>query len=98
VNGTTFIVGEHNDEIHPETVNGVFERADDGLGNCLSRIPNNEQVTETDIEDKFSGNARIGTSKQRGERLLSGHERIAPIDILPRVRGMTRDESVVTCD
>jgi hypothetical protein len=53
VNGTTFIVGEHNDEIHPETVNGVFERADDGLGNCLSRIPNNEQVTETDIEDKF---------------------------------------------
>ncbi len=62
---TAFVVAEHHDKRHTEHADGVLERADDGVGDDLTRVAHHEQVTDVPRSKMISAARRESLQPNR---------------------------------
>src|SRR6218665_1282161 len=75
-------MSEHENKRDSETARRVFQWTNHGLGDDLTRVANDERITEPNIEDYLRGEARVAASKNRGQRSLLHSEGGAVLDTL----------------
>ena len=89
------VVPEHDEQRHVQHRDGVLERADDGLGDDLAGVADDEQVADSLVEDDLGREPRVAASEERGDGLLAGRDLGAALDILARMQGLAGDEALV---
>src|SRR6218665_3052285 len=88
-------MSEHENKRDSETADRVFQLTNHGLGDDLTRVANDERITEPNIEDYLRGEARVAASKNRGQRSLLHSEGGAVLDILARMLRGARHKTFV---
>ena len=68
---TTLSVTQYHDKLGAEPLRGELHAADLRRGNDVSSNADDEQVTETLVENDFYGDAGVGTTEDDGKRFLS---------------------------
>src|ERR1700722_11329165 len=70
-NGAALGMSQYHHQACPELLGGEFHAPNEGRGNDVAGDANDEQVSQSLIKDDFNGYARIGTTENGGEWLLT---------------------------
>jgi hypothetical protein len=62
----------------------------------LPRVSDHKNITQSEVENDFGRQSRVGATEQRGKRLLSAGERISMVNVLPGMCERAADEAAVT--
>ena len=60
-----FVVPENHDQGNPEHPDGIFERSDDAVGDDLTRVANDEEVTDSFVENDLGRESTVTAPEQR---------------------------------
>jgi hypothetical protein len=73
-NRPALFMAQNQDQFGAQMLHRILDTTQHGIIDDVSRHPNNEQVSQTLIEQKLGRNPRISAAENHGKRMLSGFQ------------------------